>query len=76
MSVVLALQLYIMFPFFTGFLTATFTNLIQGEAPWMYSYLIFLSIYVYLLNTSSPPPSYKSSLIYYVVIPILRRSLL
>ena len=43
--------------FLYRFLTATFTNLIQGEVPWMYSYLIFLSIYVYLLNTSIPPPS-------------------
>ena len=57
MFVVLALQLYIYVSFHYRFLTATFTNLIQGEVPWMYSYLIFLSIYVYLLNTSIPPPS-------------------
>ena len=62
--------------FLYRFLTATFTNLNARQSSMDVYYLIFISIYVYLLNTSSPPPSYKSSLIYYVVIPILRRSLL
>ena len=57
MFVVLALQLYIYVSFHYRFLTATFTNLMQGEAPWMYITLYSFLFTFTFLNTSSPPPS-------------------
>ena len=54
MFIDLALQLYIYVSFHYRFLTATFTNLVQGEAPWIYITLpTFLFIFT-LINTSSP----------------------
>ena len=47
MSVVLALQLYIYVSFHYRFLTATFNNLMQGEAPWMY---ITLSSFLFIFT--------------------------
>ena len=61
MFVVLALQLYIYVSFHYRFLTATLITNSKAKLQWMYINLSsFLLVYIYL-NTSTSPPSIKSS---------------